>query len=67
MASLFLAVADLAHAAEPPPHFIVHQTPRPVPSIAFKDGEGRGRMLADFPGKVVLLNVWATWCAPCRK
>jgi thiol-disulfide isomerase/thioredoxin len=66
-ASLLLALAGFAHAAEPPPRFIVHETPRPVPSIAFKDGEGHERTLAEFRDKVVLLNVWATWCAPCRK
>ncbi|HXH04365.1 MAG TPA: TlpA disulfide reductase family protein [Candidatus Competibacteraceae bacterium] len=44
-----------------------HETPKPLPEIRFQDGEGRARSLADFRGKVVVLNVWATWCAPCRK
>jgi thiol-disulfide isomerase/thioredoxin len=38
-----------------------------VPSLEFADGEGHPHTLADFRGKVVLLNVWATWCLPCRK
>lgn len=38
-----------------------------MPSLAFKDGEGRERTLADFRGRMIVLNVWATWCAPCRK
>lgn len=66
-ASPLLALSVLAHAAEPPGRFIVHETPRPVPSIAFKDREGHERTLADFRDRVVLLNVWATWCAPCRR
>lgn len=66
-ASLLLALSVLAHAAEPPPRFIVHETPRPMPSIPFKDREGHERTLADFRDRVVLLNVWATWCAPCRR
>ncbi|AYC35105.1 TlpA family protein disulfide reductase [Pseudomonas cavernae] len=41
--------------------------PRPVPEVQFVDGEGKPHTLADFKGKVVLLNLWATWCVPCRK
>jgi thiol-disulfide isomerase/thioredoxin len=40
---------------------------RPLPEIAFVDGTGAGRTLADFEGRVVLLNIWATWCPPCRR
>lgn len=47
--------------------FRVHEAPRPLPELAFEDGEGRKRALSQFRGKVVLLNVWATWCAPCRE
>lgn len=35
--------------------------------LKFEDGTGKALSLADFKGKVVLLNLWATWCAPCRK
>ncbi len=41
--------------------------PKPLPELQFQDGAGRARSLADFRGKVVLLNVWATWCTPCRE
>ena len=41
--------------------------PRPLPELQFQDGMGRTRSLADFRGKVVLLNIWATWCTPCRE
>jgi thiol-disulfide isomerase/thioredoxin len=41
--------------------------PRPVPELHFVDGAGQPRTLTDFHGKVVLLNLWATWCLPCRQ
>ena len=41
--------------------------PRPLPELRFVDGEGRPLTLADFRGKVILLNIWATWCIPCLR
>ena len=41
--------------------------PKPVPELRFVDGAGQPRTLADVRGKTVLLNLWATWCVPCRK
>ena len=38
-----------------------------VSHLAFKAEDGTDMTLADFKGKTVLLNLWATWCAPCRK
>jgi thiol-disulfide isomerase/thioredoxin len=45
----------------------IHDAPRALPDLGFEDGEGRKRSLLQFRGKVVLLNVWAIWCAPCRE
>ena len=43
------------------------QTPFHVPPLGFKDAEGHDRTLADWRGRTVLLNLWATWCVPCRR
>ena len=45
----------------------VAKSPLKVPNLAFEDGAGKKLTLADFKGKTVLLNLWATWCVPCRK
>jgi thiol-disulfide isomerase/thioredoxin len=47
--------------------FSMHNAPRPVPPLVFAGGDGRTVRLKDFRGKVTVLNLWATWCAPCRK
>jgi len=39
--------------------------PRAVPAVAFTDASGARHMLGEFKGHYVLLNLWATWCAPC--
>ena len=48
-------------------NFTLHQTPQDVAEVTFKDAEGHDLSLADFKGRLVMLNLWATWCAPCRR
>jgi thiol-disulfide isomerase/thioredoxin len=45
----------------------VARSPMRVPNLVFTDGAGKPMTLADFKGRTVLLNLWATWCVPCRK
>jgi thiol-disulfide isomerase/thioredoxin len=47
--------------------FVFRKAPEALPEVKFQDGTGKERTLADWNGKVVLLNLWATWCLPCRK
>src|SRR5581483_11124611 len=58
--------ADDAPASGAVANFSRIDPPRPAPAGAFRDGAGKTLHLADFRGKLVLLNIWATWCAPCR-
>jgi thiol-disulfide isomerase/thioredoxin len=56
-----------ATATANPLDLSVFDQPRDLPEIHFVDAENRALTLAYFRGKVVLLNIWATWCVPCRK
>ncbi|ACL62036.1 thiol:disulfide interchange protein TlpA [Methylobacterium nodulans] len=44
----------------------VDPAPRPAPALAFTGPDGEPRSLEDLKGRTVLLNLWATWCAPCK-
>ena len=56
----------VAHGAEPVDRLAIHDAPQPVPNLSFEDAAGTTRHLSDFKGRTVLLNLWATWCVPCR-
>src|SRR5262245_31750314 len=46
---------------------VVASRPLQLPDLAFRDENGGERHLAEWRGRTVLLNLWATWCIPCRK
>ena len=58
-------IAPLAHGEVAA--FTVAEHPLLVPDLAFKDASGGERHLSEWRGRTVLLNLWATWCVPCRK
>ncbi|MFW2391022.1 MAG: TlpA family protein disulfide reductase [Methyloceanibacter sp.] len=47
--------------------FVARKAPLDLPDVVFEGPDGAPMSLADLKGKVVLLNIWATWCVPCRE
>lgn len=66
IALISTAPASLSSAAESGVDKLIwHETPKVVPDTPFQDGAGETLTLSDFKGKLLVVNLWATWCAPC--
>jgi thiol-disulfide isomerase/thioredoxin len=66
-ATVIWVFAGMMALAAGPQGFAIHTTPQAVSNIKFVNEDGTEMTLKDFHGRVILLNVWATWCPPCVK
>ena len=66
---IYLITTSFAHALEKPDvkNLVLSKNPKMYEDVVFKDENQKNINLARYKGKLLILNFWATWCAPCRE
>ena len=66
---IYLLTLSFGHATDKPniKNLVVNKNPKTYEQVIFKDKNQKNINLADYKGNLILLNFWATWCAPCRE
>ena len=64
--SIFLSIAQ-TNEDVPLNNIAINEIPKPISSVIFEDFSGNEINTKDYLGKLVIINFWATWCAPCKK
>src|SRR4051812_31385262 len=67
LAVVYVMRSSPVHAPDTMARFSLSQHAPPLPDVAFSDALAKRHTLKEFKGRYVLLNLWATWCAPCVK
>jgi len=66
---IYLITTNFSYALEKPDlkNLVLIKSPKTYEEVIFKDINQKNVNLDDFKGKLVILNFWATWCAPCKE
>ena len=66
---IYLITSNISYALEKPniKNLVLSKNPKIYEEVVFKDSNNYNVNLDDFKGKLIILNFWATWCAPCRE
>jgi len=64
--SIFLSIAQ-TNEDVPLNNLAINETPKPISSVVFEDFSGKKIDLKNYQEKLIIVNFWATWCAPCKK
>ncbi len=64
--SIFSSISQ-SNEEVPLNNIAINEIPKPISSIIFEDFSGKEINLKDYYGKLIILNFWATWCAPCKE
>ena len=66
---IYLVTTNFSYALEEPviKNLVLIKSPKTYEEVIFKDINQKDVNLANFKGKLIILNFWATWCAPCKK